>query len=1524
MIQQNEIDPKTGVAETKSTPKLTLGSGSLRRVNNANRTFGQSQMGGSVGMDLDDYTPYTGLMVNTFDQDLDAMRAGSQGGLELLGKGIGNFLTTGLGEIAKMPGYLMGLGDATAEAMQTGEFNVEKAVNNIWIDTVNEFQEEIKNNNLQIYKPEEAEESLLGAIKSPEFWASDFADGLGFFASMIVPGAALSKVGTGARVAKFLGAGTANPSKLLKMLGGTGNTAAKIDVGLSTAVNTLFESAAEAGNFRDNLLKDYQRFLGEDGLYTLPDNSKLTQDEVDKIVGSTTANVYNSNLALLVGPNFIVNNSLFGKMQNKNWFKKYATKAREQTPSTSRAGKFADLFKRKTTQVTGREAVDAIEENLGKNLTKGQMVKNASKQLVGGATSEGLVEEGGQMAVENYFSEQAKAGSTGVEMHGLVDAYLEMLSSAEGQQGMFIGALLGGGTQAATINKNEIKERQRKLGLTESIKKGIDNVEAAASIWKIENGKTVLDTEKFAEQLATNTYLAYNYGVLARAAEQGDATKAREAWDNIFVTFAKNYITEEGGLEFMQEHFDSLADSFLQGVNSFIAENSENKTPKEVKEDIALTKEKLYKRAEALRATYEDITTVGSPSFFGLNHLAVDDESLKGFAGQLSDQTLRASNTIFSLEEELEDLQKEIAEHQNNKSVTSDKFIENYLSPKLNNLNKTLQIEKQKYEELFDESKQKTEFKKYQGKEEEKRAENEKLAKKEKDFNERFKPVHKNTLIDKGYKKKVKAEGGSIARAGTYFKDKFGNIYRLSRTEKGKKNSIGSRYDLVDIETGERTAYNDYVGMEMGFENADQILSVKEAMELEKERKKNPVQFVPEDLDGAEHEGGEAKPPVSGEATWSDTSDRKSNPFSTMTAFFNRAGGTNPNGVRWSNYFSQNDFDPSKGEIVFLSWEDLQKIGGVVYPGEVAEEYKSEGNLFSVPMQNGTIITNSENELIYAGVPTVVTLEANKSIVWSNYVEEFMDFSRDFKQDPITEKNGFEYEGNTFTSNDEFYKFIEVKVLGEYASFRRTIKSGSKVKATNISAGVANYTNTIKQLQDVFPKDLIFSVEVQKIHEPSQGKYAGTVSIILKDDQGGPGKEIKVGQNRISERENSQEIVDFLADMFVYANDMDDIYDDIPTSHGVPMKLYSTKRGQGIISAFMRMGKTKSFKPFDLHISNKNTKGGRILKVKDKEGNITIIKMANLADKKSADYAAFAEIVGDKFMNVDLATIKNTRGKKFHLPQSIKEGVVQTKSYLSYTDYLVESTLSTTIDKDSPLVNQYISYDMESLQAPVKKDETVEGEVKVGDEVTSNMVVPDELTATWFGESVTEIIQDEPGRVKEVLSYDPKTGITQVKITFNLTKEGEEKVEEEHIVNIKPESEWNKKPKPPKPPKPKPPVKKDGLKTIVPNKTYIMTVDGVSFPISMDKSQGIEIYSSTSQEDIAQTTSQIMSMFSTDDVNTLIENVKEMGGHSQVSIEEDKPTPKPEPVKDENEEENCKGKKDDKGDDFGGRDIGGF
>ena len=389
---------------------------------------GQYGQGNSM---FDDNVPFNQL------RNLGEIRAQRQPWIAKAGAGLGRVGSKALTEIAKMPGVLGGMlaggigqiGDAI-----TGEDNtdfMQTAFNNPWIQSLNDANEHINSELLPVYVKKAVQDgNLWDNITSVDFWATEGADGIGYILSMLAPGAAINRFNLGA---KALGIG-----KLAKMadkmdeavnvLGKIKLTPNNANLATGTIANTIFEAGAEAQGAMESFKAELDIKLQNGEINQSEyDNEMLRQSEVG-------ANVFAANAVILLGPNALMSNMLWGKARNKGL----------NLISKKGAAGFEEVAKKTLTQKIGQEA----------------------KTGVLGALSEGFWEEGMQSTAEQYFTE---------EKGGLLDfvgdlpmSYADMISETDGQKAIFLGAAFGGGMTMYhdyKQKKNEVAATNKIVGL---------------------------------------------------------------------------------------------------------------------------------------------------------------------------------------------------------------------------------------------------------------------------------------------------------------------------------------------------------------------------------------------------------------------------------------------------------------------------------------------------------------------------------------------------------------------------------------------------------------------------------------------------------------------------------------------------------------------------------------------------------------------------------------------------------------------------------------------------------------------------------------------------------------------------------------------------------------------------------------------------------------------------------------------------------------------------------------------------
>jgi len=387
-------------------------------------------------------------------------------------------------------------------------------VNNSWIKTVNSLSEELNQEALPVYvKKAVSEGDLWANISSVDFWATEGADGIGFIASMLVPGAALKALGVGAKLSRL-------PGLAGRMSAQTG------DVITSTLANTMVESAAEAQGAISNFEKSKPEFilnLTEQG-YSLEDAELAFQEQK----GTLGKDVFISNMAILALPNALQANMLWGKSVNKTVSKIIGE--------------------------DGKLLSTVIEPKLY------QKALRRTGDVLKATASEGFFEEAGQSAVEKMFTNSANKNQltsnylNDFNLSELGDAYLDTVTSTDGQKAIFLGAFLGGGMSAVSGAKQDISDRKATQSLLDI---GNNSIDSFSKIFQKDlynedgtpNAKSIKDKfEGFGQIEQLNSL--YN-----EAVEKQDKDTLEKLRDLAATQLAYGFIRNDDlGLDVLKEH----------------------------------------------------------------------------------------------------------------------------------------------------------------------------------------------------------------------------------------------------------------------------------------------------------------------------------------------------------------------------------------------------------------------------------------------------------------------------------------------------------------------------------------------------------------------------------------------------------------------------------------------------------------------------------------------------------------------------------------------------------------------------------------------------------------------------------------------------------------------------------------------------------------------------------------------------------------------------------------------------------
>ena len=551
-------------------------------------------------------------------------------------------------EVAKMPGIIGGIGAGTVGQVIdgiTGEDNtdfMQTAFNNGWIKSINEANDYINNEVIPVHVKKAIQDgNIWDNITSIDFWATDGADGLGYIAAMLVPGAAINRFSL---AQKLLGLG-----KYAKMAGKTddaitamsklGITPANADLHMGTLANTVFEAGAEA----QGAMQGY-----EEGLKMQLDSGEITQEQFDvkiKNASKIGRDVFLSNVAILIGPNAVMSKMVWGKARNKVTKGLYNAKK-----GVVESMKDPKLLKK----------IEAIGGDFGKALGR-----------------EGFFEEGLQSTVESYVTDSYE-NDTDYDPGEFVNAYAETLKSVEGQKAVLLGGVFGGGMQSVQGAKSRKGERNKTNDFVDKVNSAFANYDSVVSedvYQRNEEGEIIMeedeegnpapayDNKKLAKKLESAErieVLSAMYDVAIETDDKGLLEQVKdEATTNLVVPFILN---DNIGIEVLREHLTNSA---------ALAKTAED-TNKDPKDEI----EKIISKATYLKEAYNNFNDF-APSTIKLNVEGATDTQKQDFMNQLLSVYVNNKGRRKFLEDKQGPTNKLFDEILEEKGVSSSEFEDN-------------------------------------------------------------------------------------------------------------------------------------------------------------------------------------------------------------------------------------------------------------------------------------------------------------------------------------------------------------------------------------------------------------------------------------------------------------------------------------------------------------------------------------------------------------------------------------------------------------------------------------------------------------------------------------------------------------------------------------------------------------------------------------------------------------------------------------------------------------------------------
>lgn len=513
--------------------------------------------------------------------DIEEARAQAQSGAEKIATILPRIGAKIVSETAKIPGTIYGLGEWASTGFDVNKF--KDSVNNSWVKGVDEATQAFNENVLPVYKRREIEEGgFFKQITSPEFWATEGADGIGFLTSMMIPGAVLRGAGAGQaimkglsyvpKISKFGQAGKLTKAGL--------KAADAVNDWTSTGVNTVIEATAEGV---ENMKATEQALIDKKfkelmsmGQYDPQEAQDLAQEyvktpEVQAQISKGGFNTFKWNLGILLGPNIL----------DQKWLFKGANAAEAKGVIGKRLGEVVGK--------TDDNILSSIER-----LTPKQVLGKVGKVGTIGVAKEGFFEEGFQYAASELEKNKVVNPEAATN---LLETYADALGDTDMQKSIFLGAMLGGGmgmiggyksakredeylfgreaSEASNIAKKlGFKDKEASKGVMEVFKNNfVKRYQSVNDLYKTndkgeveldEKGESIIDPVKVAQYGSGLIRDAVDKELLQDAIDKGD----KEGYEYIKTIrdfkYMVPFVKEEGGYELLQQHINNLANKELE------------------------------------------------------------------------------------------------------------------------------------------------------------------------------------------------------------------------------------------------------------------------------------------------------------------------------------------------------------------------------------------------------------------------------------------------------------------------------------------------------------------------------------------------------------------------------------------------------------------------------------------------------------------------------------------------------------------------------------------------------------------------------------------------------------------------------------------------------------------------------------------------------------------------------------------------------------------------------------------------
>lgn len=366
--------------------------------------------------------------------------------------------------LSKTASGITGIGGALASPIKTLGDDESLTWSGILKDSFNamtgmqEYESRVEKNNPIYSSRNYFEGNLVDKLATSSFWTQDFADGLEFLTSAMIPGTGLSKIGSVSKFGKL-----ANLTNNIKNTLGLNNIKNLTGLIATGAYNTFTESLMEGKETYDRVSEELRAKF-----------PTMSHDEISKKAADAAAGTFKWNMTVLAIPNMLESKWVFGKFG----------------PAEARGLK-------------------ELSEQAGIKYGIAQTARDFGK----GVLAEGLWEENLQESIQRYESKFAKGEHSSLLKESITNTlgFLKIpfggsqAGSEEdrGATAILLGGLLGGPFSA-------LGGRREAKALTEQGKKAMERIKTLGELFTLSANQYVDDLSSPYKTFGRNADGSYN------------------------------------------------------------------------------------------------------------------------------------------------------------------------------------------------------------------------------------------------------------------------------------------------------------------------------------------------------------------------------------------------------------------------------------------------------------------------------------------------------------------------------------------------------------------------------------------------------------------------------------------------------------------------------------------------------------------------------------------------------------------------------------------------------------------------------------------------------------------------------------------------------------------------------------------------------------------------------------------------------------------------------------------------------